>query len=162
MRITRRGFLKIAGGSVAAAAASMLTSQLSFLQTIPEIANPLAFYPSRDWEKAYRDLYRVDSQFTFLCAPNDTHNCLLKASVKSGVVTRIEPSYQYGNATDLYGNQASHSWDPRGRLRNQAYDPAMIEKQHGYGTQVLKFRGGMPFLGATRVFGLHRMANSLA
>jgi len=27
---------------------------------------------------------------------------------------------------------------------------------------VLKFRGGMPFLGATRVFGLYRMANSLA
>ncbi|MFN0119651.1 MAG: molybdopterin-dependent oxidoreductase, partial [Blastocatellia bacterium] len=32
----------------------------------------------------------------------------------------------------------------------------------GIGTQVLKFRGGMPLLGMTRVFGLYRMANSMA
>ena len=48
------------------------------------------------------------------------------------------------------------------RLRAQGYDPAMIEKQHGYGVQTLKFRGGMPFLGATRLFGLYRVANSMA
>jgi nitrate reductase alpha subunit len=246
-RLSRRDFLKLGGSSAAALAAAGLLRNLAFLETIPTIENPLAFYPNRDWEKVYRDLYRSDSQFTFLCAPNDTHNCLLKASVKSGVITRIEPSYQYGKATDLYGNRASHRWDPRAcqkglglvrrfygdrrvkgamvrkgylewarqgfprdsqtgrppeqffqrgndewvqvpwdeaytlvakamvniartytgpegqeRLRKQGYDPAMVEKQHGYGTQVLKFRGGMPFLGATRVFGLYRMANSLA
>ena len=38
----------------------------------------------------------------------------------------------------------------------------MIEATNGAGTQVLKFRGGMPLLGITRVFGLYRMANSMA
>ena len=223
-----------------------MLEKVAFLESIPEIQNPLVYYPNRDWERVYRDLYRVDSQFTFLCAPNDTHNCLLKASVKSGVITRIEPTFRYGEATDLYGNQASHRWDPRAcqkglglarriygdrrvkgafarkgyldwvqagrpreanglpadryfrrgrdewvklpwqqafelvagsmvdiarayngpdgqqRLQQQGYDPAMIETQGAIGTQVLKFRGGMPFLGATRVFGLYRMANSMA
>ena len=77
------------------------------------VDNPLVDYPSRDWEQAYRDLYRADSSFTFLCAPNDTHNCLLKAHVKNGVVTRISPSYAYHLAKDLDGNQASRRWDPR-------------------------------------------------
>ena len=48
-------------------------------------------YPDRDWEKVYRDLWEYDSKFTFLCAPNDTHNCLLNAYVRSGVMTRIGP-----------------------------------------------------------------------
>ena len=77
------------------------------------VDNPLAFYPNRDWEKAYRNIFEYDSSFVFLCAPNDTHNCLLKAYVKNGVVARIGPSYGYGKATDLYGNKASHRWDPR-------------------------------------------------
>ena len=75
--------------------------------------NPLDTYPSRDWEKIYRDMASYDSWFTFLCAPNDTHNCLLKAYVKNGVVVYIGPTYGYGKATDIYGNQASHRWDPR-------------------------------------------------
>ncbi len=47
-------------------------------------------------------------------------------------------------------------------LAEQGYDPAMIEAMHGAGTQTLKFRGGMAFLGATRIFGLYRFANMLA
>jgi nitrate reductase alpha subunit len=77
------------------------------------IENPLAQYPDRDWEKTYRDLFKVDDSFVFLCAPNDTHNCLLRAYVRNGVVTRIGPTMGYGQATDLQGNQASHRWDPR-------------------------------------------------
>ena len=38
----------------------------------------------------------------------------------------------------------------------------IIAATKGAGTQVLKFRGGMPLLGMTRVFGLYRMANSMA
>ncbi len=75
--------------------------------------NPLRVMPARDWERIYRDQYRDDSSFIFTCAPNDTHNCLLRAHVKNGVVVRISPSYGYGKATDLYGNTASHRWDPR-------------------------------------------------
>lgn len=209
--------------------------------------NPLKGYPNRDWEKVYRDLFHYDSTFNFLCAPNDTHNCLLTTYVKNGVAVRIGPSYGFGKATDLYGNQPSHRWDPRccqkglalirriygnrrckepmvrkgfldwaesgferdpqtgaapkkymnrGRdpwvkvtwdqafdlsarvleniartysgdkgneyLKAQGYDPAMIEATHGAGTQTLKMRGGMAALGATRIFGMYRLANMMA
>ena len=245
--VSRRQFLKTGGATLAGVTASLLLHDLAFLDPIPEITNPLAFYPSRDWEKVYRDLYKVDSTFAFLCAPNDTHNCLLLARVKNGVVTKIDPSYRYGEASDIYGNTASHRWDPRAcqkgvglvrrfygdrrvkgamvrkgyldwttagrprdpdtglpppqyfnrgkdewvklpwdqayelvggsvidiattyngpegqaRLRKQDYDTAMIEKQGGHGTQVLKFRAGMPFLGATRIMSLYRFSNMLA
>ena len=209
------------------------------------VSNPLAVYPDRGWEKTYRDLFRPDSTFHFTCAPNDTHNCLLKGYVRAGAVTRIGPSMKYGKATDLYGNQASHRWDPRccqkglaltrrfygdrrvshcmvragfkkwhddgyprGRdgkpdakyfnrardqwvrvthdeaaelaaatllniattysgeagqalLRAQGYDEEMIQTTQGAGTQVMKFRGGMPLLGMTRVFGFYRLARKL-
>lgn len=242
----RRGFLK-----GAAAAGALLSSRFAFGAPIRyfkpmQIENPLAFYPNRDWEKVYRNLFEPDSHFVFLCAPNDTHNCLLKAHVKNGVAVRIGPTYGYGKATDLYGNRASPRWDPRicqkglaivrriygdrrvkaamvrrgwkqwveagfprdtsGRpdekyfqrgkdkwlrinwdqaydlsaraleniartysgekgaalLKEQGYDPAMIHAMEGAGTQTIKFRGGMAFLGATRIFGLYRFANMLA
>jgi len=210
------------------------------------ITNPLASYPNRNWERAYRDLWKYDSTFTFTCAPNDTHNCILKAYVRQGVITRIGPTMRYGEATDLSGNRASNRWDPRvcqkglaltrrfygdrrvngcmvragfkrwvekgfprdsdgrppkeyfnrgrdewvrvthdeatmiaaralkniaetysgeegkRRLEQQHYDEAVIEATQGVGTQVLKFRGGMPLLGMTRVFGMYRLANSMA
>ena len=37
----------------------------------------------------------------FLCAPNDTHNCLLRAYVKATSAVRISPTYGYGKAQDL-------------------------------------------------------------
>ncbi|MEK7309264.1 MAG: molybdopterin-dependent oxidoreductase [Planctomycetota bacterium] len=243
-QINRRNFLQM---SATALTGLIVTKPLlAALTFIPEIDNPLDFYPVRDWEKIYRKQFGYDSTFHFLCAPNDTHNCLLKAYVKNGVFTRIGPSYGYGKATDVYGNQASHRWDPRlcqkglamvrkvygprrvkgpmirkgfkdwfdagfprdenGRvpaqylnrgkdhfvkvgfdeafeivakaqvniattysgdagkalLKKQGYDEAMIETAKGAGTQVLKFRGGMPLLGATRIFGFYRFANSMA
>ena len=77
------------------------------------VDNPLKDYPNRDWERVYRDIAKVDSSFVFLCAPNDTHNCLLKAEVKNGQIVRIRPTYGFGKATDLYGVKASPRWDPR-------------------------------------------------
>ncbi len=240
--ITRRRFLEAA----AASGFGALVASAGKAWGLDAIANPLAAYPDRGWEKVYRDLFKPDSSFTFLCAPNDTHNCLLRGFVRSGVLTRIGPTMRYGEATDLDGNKASHRWDPRvcqkglaltrrfygdrrlshckvrtgykawivkgfprgadgkppaeyfnrGRdtwvrvtheeaaalvakclkniaetyageegarkLRAQHYDEKMIEATGGAGTQVLKFRGGMPLLGVTRVFGLYRMANSMA
>jgi nitrate reductase alpha subunit len=172
---------------------------------------------------------------------------LLRAYVKNNVITRIGPSYGYGKAKDIYGNQASSRWEPRlcqkglalirriqgprrvkypmvregfkkwvdagfpretngkppekylqrGResfvrvswdeafdiaarvLKNitatysgeegkallkkqDIYDTDSIEAMNNAGTQVLKFRGGMPMLGITRVFGMYRLANSMA
>jgi len=245
-KMSRREFLKILAAAGGAGAAMLLDQQLAFLQTIPDVPNPLAHYPNRGWEKVYRDLHQIDSSYTFLCAPNDTHNCLLKALVRHGQVVRIEPSYRYHEASDLYGNQASARWEPRccnkglgltrriygdrrikgafirkgwlewaqagfprepnglpnarylnrgkdefvkveweqayelvGRaqlnvaqtysgaqganlLRQQGYDPAMIDAMREAGTRTLKFRGGMPFLGATRVAGLFRVGNMMA
>ncbi len=241
-RLTRREFLE----SVAAGGFGAFVASVTAAWGLDAVENPLARYPDREWERVYRDLWRYDSTFTFLCAPNDTHNCLLNAYVRSGVVTRIGPTMRYGEATDLDGNQASHRWDPRvcqkglaltrrfygdRRLRHcmvragykkwveagfprgtdgrppaeyfqrardewvrvsheeaagivaaalqniattysgeagakllhaQGYEEETIAATKGAGTQVLKFRGGMPLLGMTRVFGLYRMANSMA
>jgi nitrate reductase alpha subunit len=246
--LPRRVFLtQLAAAGVAAGL--IARSALQQAQGLRAIAvdNPLAHYPNRDWEKVYRDLYKSDSTFTFLCAPNDTHNCLLRAHVKNGVVTRIAPTFGYGKATDLEGNRATARWDPRccqkglaltrrfygdrrckrplvrkgfkdwldagmprdpgtgavdvkylqrgkdaflpvswdeaftlaaqamhdiartyngeqgkQRLLAQGYDPEMVEAAQGAGTQVLKFRGGMPALGMTRIFAMYRLANSMA
>ncbi|MDP1561910.1 MAG: molybdopterin-dependent oxidoreductase, partial [Pirellulaceae bacterium] len=246
---TRRTFLfqLVAGGAGVAAAAGQVRAAVQDLQPV-SIDNPLSGYPNRDWEKHYRNLYASDSKFTFLCAPNDTHNCLLHAHVKNGVVTRISPTFGFSKATDLAGNQASARWEPRvcqkglaltrrfygdrrckrplvrkgfkqwvddgfprdpqtglvdydkylqrgkdawvavtwdeafdysaralkniaetyngiegqKRLLAQGYDPLMVEATQGAGVQVLKFRGGMQALGATRIMAQYRMANTMA
>ncbi len=242
--MSRRRFLR---GIGSAGFGAFLSSAAGAWGLGQDVGNPLERYPDRDWEKVYRDLWKCDGDFTFTCAPNDTHNCILRAYVRSGVVTRIGPTMRYGEAQDADGRQiASHRWDPRicqkglaltrrfygdRRLRhpmvragfkawadkgfprgedglppreyfNRARDgwlratheeaadlvaraliniaatytgekgAALLEKQHYYpetvkaargaGTQVLKFRGGMPLLGITRVFGLYRMANAMA
>jgi nitrate reductase / nitrite oxidoreductase, alpha subunit len=112
--LSRRRFLQLAGlsGLGVALTPSELMAQYRFLAPI-KVDNPLAAYPNRDWERMYRDIYRHDRTFTFLCAPNDTHNCLLQAFVKNNILVRIEPTFGYGKATDVYGNRASHRWDPR-------------------------------------------------
>lgn len=243
----KRIFLKgMAAFGALAATRSVYGAPIRYFKPL-HVENPLAHYPNRDWEKAYRDIFSHDSSYVFLCAPNDTHNCLLRAYVKNGVVTRIGPSYGYGKATDLYGNRASSRWDPRicqkglalvrrfygdrrvkapmvrrgfkqwvddgfprdphtgspdpkyfqrgkdkwlrlnwdqayelaaralqnisssyngpsgaERLKRQGYDSAMIHALEEAGTQTIKLRGGMAFLGATRIFGLYRFGNMLA
>jgi nitrate reductase alpha subunit len=253
----RRDFLKsaaAAAGAMAIGATGLSPSSVLGLAGGPPLSalsavivtNPLASYPDRGWESTYRNLEAPDSSFVFLCAPNDTHNCLLRAFVKNGVIVRIGPTYGYGKATDIYGNQASDRWDPRlcqkgltlmrrihgnrrvtrpmvregfkrwvsdgfprgtnglpppeylhrGQepfeavtwdeafdlaaralaniaqaysgtqgatyLAAQGYDPAVVATVAGAGTRTLKFRGGMPFLGATRIIGMYRYANSMA
>ena len=110
---SRRGFLRFAGAGLGTAIApKALMAEYRYLAPV-SVENPLAAYPNRDWERIYRDIYRTDQRFTFLCCPNDTHNCLLNAHVKNNVVVRIEPTYGYSKAQDLYGNKASARWDPR-------------------------------------------------
>ncbi len=249
----RRSFLKliaVGGGSAALFALGTSRSAFGEIYTFFEpynVDNPLAHYPNRKWEEIFRNMWEYDYEFTFVCAPNDTHECLLSAHVKNDVVIRIAPTMKYHLAEDLYGVKASQRWEPRccqkglalirrfygdrrvkypvvrkgflewvkagfprdengkppakyfeGRgkepflkisweeafeitakalyniaktysgpegaekLRKQGYDPLMIEAMGGSGTQVLKFRGGMPPLGAVRVFGMYRLANSMA
>ena len=240
--MTRRQFLE----EVAAAGFGAFVASATHAWALDAVENPLAHYPDRDWERTYRDLWDYDSVFRFLCAPNDTHNCLINAYVRSGVMVRLGPTMRYGEATDLHGNRASHRWDPRicqkglaltrrfygdrrlrhcraragfkrwveagfprgkdgkppaeyfnrgrdewvrvthdeaaglvaetlnniaatysgeegqARLREQGYMEETIATTKGAGTQVMKFRGGMPLLGMTRIFGHYRMANSMA
>ena len=239
---SRRNFLS----AVTAAGLGGFLGSVKEAWGLEAVSNPLASYPDRGWERTYRDLWKYDSKYTFTCAPNDTHNCLLNAYVRQGVITRIGPTMRYGEAFDLSGNHTTSRWDPRvcqkglaltrrfygdrrvnqcmvragykkwveegfprgsdgkpdpkyfqrardewvrvphdvaasivakalkniaetytgeegkRRLEAQHYDPAVIEATQGIGTQVMKFRGGMPLLGMTRVFGMYRMANSMA
>jgi nitrate reductase alpha subunit len=110
----RRRFLQMAAmaGLGAVADPADLFAQYRFLAPM-KVENPFEPYPNRDWERLYRDIYRTDRTFTFLCAPNDTHNCLLRGFVKNNVLVRIEPTYGYAQATDLAGHRASPRWDPR-------------------------------------------------
>ncbi len=111
--VTRRtvlGGIAALAGMVSAANAWGAFS--GFNNTIT-VKTPFDAYPNRGWEQSYRDLYAYDSTFHFLCAPNDTHNCLLTSYVKNGVLVRIGPSYGYGKSSDTDGIKPSHRWDPR-------------------------------------------------
>lgn len=107
---TRRDFLKTGG---MAGVGTIFGWPLRSLAFRPDIANPLAFYPAREWEKIYRDQYRYDSVFDWVCSPNDTHACRVLAYVRNGVITRMGTQYNYQNYSDLYGNKASPNWNPR-------------------------------------------------
>lgn len=113
---TRRTFLRRAAGAGLGLALAEVFSVDSWHLEASEpivIPDPFEVFPDRDWERVYRNLFKSDGSFVFLCAPNDTHNCLLRADTKNGVVVRIGPTYGYGKAEDLHGNRASHRWDPR-------------------------------------------------
>ena len=81
-----------------------------------EVDNPLEVYPARDWEKVYRDQYRYDSSFTWVCSPNCTHECRLRGFVRNGVFLRSEQNYDSHKVGDMMGNKATPSWNPRGCL----------------------------------------------
>ncbi|MCA9440908.1 MAG: nitrate oxidoreductase subunit alpha, partial [Candidatus Omnitrophica bacterium] len=85
------------------------------------IENPLEHYPDRDWEKVYRDQYRYDHSFTWVCAPNDTHMCRLKAFVRNGVMIRAEQNYDHDRCGDIYGNTMTKAWNPRGCLKGYTF-----------------------------------------
>lgn len=132
--LTRREVVKSGVVGVGAVAAASLGGPLvlNILRPLPDIPNPLEHYPSRDWEQVYRDQYRYDSTFTFVCAPNDTHNCRLRAFVRNGIIVRFEQSYDVQNYRDLYGNTPPATWNPRGcpkgyTLGRRLYGPYRIK-----------------------------------
>jgi nitrate reductase / nitrite oxidoreductase, alpha subunit len=115
---SRRDFLKLSG--LAALSMALTNLELKLLNPV-DIANPLAVYPQRDWEAIYRNQYHYDSSFTFVCSPNDTHACRLRAFVRNGVILRAETNYDVANYGDLYGNKASPHWHPRGCKKGQTF-----------------------------------------
>lgn len=96
------------------------------------VENPLGAYPDRAWEQTYRDLYKYDSTFTWICAPNDTHMCRLRAFVRNGVMLRSEQNYDHDRYGDLYGNKATKAWNPRGcpkgyTMQRRVYGPYRLK-----------------------------------
>ncbi|MBI4617416.1 MAG: molybdopterin-dependent oxidoreductase, partial [Planctomycetes bacterium] len=111
MSVSRRDFLK---GCVTAGGGVLLAPGLRLWAFDPEeFADPLSAYPNRDWEKIYRDQYRYDSTFSWVCSPNDTHACRVNAYLRNGVITRMGEEYNYDSYSDLYGNHATPNWNPR-------------------------------------------------
>lgn len=112
-----RGGAAVAGVAVGVDALGRLAAQPMFegraLAPVTRIDNPLEYYPDRDWETVYRDQYAYDRTFTYICAPNDTHMCRVKAFIRNGIVTRSEQNYDYQRYSDLYGNTATYAWNPR-------------------------------------------------
>lgn len=127
-RVTRRDFLKVAGGT-AAGVLVLGQAGLALRRLTPVmVANPLESYPDRDWESVYRDQYRYDDSFAYVCSPNDTHACRLRAFVRNGVVVRVEQNYDSGRISDSLGNKASAHWNPRGcpkgmTMQRRVYGP---------------------------------------
>ena len=113
MFLSRRQFLKVTAGTVAAVAVADKVLALTALQPVIEVGNPLGDYPDRSWERVYHDQYRYDSSFTFVCSPNDTHACRVRAFVRNGVVMRVEQNYDHQTYEDLYGNRGTFAHNPR-------------------------------------------------
>jgi nitrate reductase alpha subunit len=109
--MNRRDFIQSA--MAATGGMGLLTPRLWGFD-VTQVENPLGSYPSREWEKVYRDQYRYDGSFGWVCAPNDTHNCRMRAFVRNGVVLRSEQEYECGQCSDLYGHSSTVHWNPRG------------------------------------------------
>ncbi|MBI2165051.1 MAG: molybdopterin-dependent oxidoreductase [Chloroflexi bacterium] len=138
--ISRRQFIKATGGLAFGLGALKAAESLGLQETwasgtlvpLTQQTNPLESYPNRDWEQVYRDQYGYDSTFTWVCSPNDTHHCRMRAFVKGGVVLRSEQNYDSGKITDSYGNQATSHWNPRGcskgySMHRRVYGPYRLK-----------------------------------
>src|SRR5574341_1816245 len=112
LSLTRRDFLRwlgVGGGSAALGG----TLPLNLLAAAAPGENPLAGAVNRNWEKIYRDQYKYDRAFDWVCSPNDTHACRVRAYVRNGIVTRMGSTYDYQTYADLQGNKATANWNPR-------------------------------------------------
>ncbi|MBM3289165.1 MAG: nitrate oxidoreductase subunit alpha, partial [Candidatus Hydrogenedentes bacterium] len=108
--IARRDFLRVLGVGLGAGLTGL---PMQLLHAADPAANPLAGAVARGWEKIYRDQYRYDSLFDWVCSPNDTHACRVRAYVRNGIVTRLGATYDYQDYADTYGNKATVNWNPR-------------------------------------------------
>src|SRR2546421_1372186 len=121
MFLTRRQFMKASAGTIAALAIADKALALTALQPGIEVGNPLGEDPDRPWERVYHDQYRYDSSFTYICTPNDTHRCRVRAFVRNGVVMRVEQNYDHQTYEDLYGNRRTFAWNPRMCLKGYTF-----------------------------------------
>jgi nitrate reductase alpha subunit len=112
--IARRDFIKRSGlAGAGLAAAQFLPLRFLQAQDVADTTNPLARYPNRDWERLYRNQYAYDRSFSWVCAPNDTHNCRITAHVRNDVIVRLGEEFDIASYSDLYGNKATANWGNR-------------------------------------------------
>lgn len=129
MHVSRRHFLE----SLIASGGALLASGPQTWAFKPvSVEHPLGSYPDRGWEKVYLDQYKYDSTFTWVCAPNDTHMCRLRAFVRNGVMLRSEQNYDHDRIGDLYGHKATKAWNPRGcpkgyTMQRRIYGPYRLK-----------------------------------
>src|SRR2546428_14100147 len=121
MFLTRRQFMKARAGTMAALAIADKALALTALQPVIEVGNPLGEHPDRSWERVHHDQYRYDSSFSYICSPNDTHTCRVRAFVRNGVVMRVEQNYDHQTYEDLYGNRGTFAWNPRMCLKGYTF-----------------------------------------
>ena len=110
--LTRRDFLRWVGVGTGGTLLGMGIS-CGFLEPTVTEDNPLSRSVARDWEQIYHDQYRYDRWFDWVCSPNDTHACRVRAYVRNGVVVRSGETYDMQTYADLYGNHATRNWNPR-------------------------------------------------
>ncbi|MBI4442693.1 MAG: molybdopterin-dependent oxidoreductase [Acidobacteria bacterium] len=110
--ISRRNFLQWVGVGTGGTLLGMGLS-CRLLQPAPGEENPLSRSVARDWEKIYHDQYKYDRWFDWVCSPNDTHACRVRAYVRNGIVVRSGATYDIQDYADLYGNHATANWNPR-------------------------------------------------
>ncbi|MBI4567775.1 MAG: molybdopterin-dependent oxidoreductase, partial [Planctomycetes bacterium] len=101
------------GVTAAAGAVGTPSLRLFAFEPTVDVPNPLLAYPARGWEEVYRDQYRYDRRFSWVCSPNDTHACRVTAYERNGVVVRTGTQYDYQTYRDPYGNSATANWNPR-------------------------------------------------
>lgn len=129
MDLSRRRFLEVC---LASGGALLATGPQALAFQPVNVDNPLGAYPDREWEKVYLDQYRYDDTFTWVCAPNDTHMCRLRAFVRNGIMLRSEQNYDHDRIGDLYGNKATKAWNPRGcpkgyTMQRRIYGPYRLK-----------------------------------
>ena len=98
--MTRRNFLRWAGLGAGGALVGMSIAY-RLLRPV-EDTDPLSRSVGREWEKIYHDQYRYDSWFDWVCSPNDTHACRVRAYVRNGIVVRSGATYDTQKYSDLY------------------------------------------------------------
>ena len=121
MDLTRRSFLEISAAAAGVAVMASNALALTTLKPVVSIDSALEVYPDRGWEKVYHDQYRYDKSFTYVCSPNDTHQCRVRAFVRNGIIMRVESNYSHQEAEDLYGNKATRNWNPRMCLKGYTF-----------------------------------------
>ena len=110
--LTRRDFLRWLGiGTGAAAASGALPLQL--LAAADPDQNPARrIGRPATGRRSIATSTATTPRFAWVCAPNDTHDCRIRAYVRNGVIVRLGENYDYQTYADLYGNKATRQLEP--------------------------------------------------